>query len=75
MEIVWREVAILSLERARTYIAEDNPAAAERVYERILRSVRNLVDMPVKSLPTATPISLPITTPVRGLDLAYPCSA
>jgi NAD(P)-dependent dehydrogenase (short-subunit alcohol dehydrogenase family) len=31
--------------------------------------------MPVKSLPTATPISLPITTPVRGLDLAYPCSA
>jgi hypothetical protein len=29
----------------------------------------------VKSLPTATPISLPITTPVRGLDLAYPCSA
>ena len=25
MEIVWREVALNSLERARTYIAQDNP--------------------------------------------------
>jgi toxin ParE1/3/4 len=46
MEIVWREVAILSLERARTYIAQDNPAAALRVYDRILNSVRNLADIP-----------------------------
>ena len=46
MEIVWREVAINSLERARAYIAQDNPAAAERVRERILRAVRNLADMP-----------------------------
>ena len=46
MEIIWREVAILSLERARAYIAQDNPTAAERVYDRILRSVLNLADMP-----------------------------
>jgi len=46
MEIVWREVAILSLERARAYIAQDNPAAAERVYDRILHSVRNLANLP-----------------------------
>jgi len=46
MEIVWREVALNSLERARTYIAQDNPAAAVRVYERILDAVRNLADMP-----------------------------
>jgi toxin ParE1/3/4 len=46
MEIVWREVALNSLERARAYIAQDNPAAAERVRERILSAVRNLADMP-----------------------------
>ena len=46
MEIVWREVALNSLERARTYIAQDDPAAAVRVYERILDSVRNLADIP-----------------------------
>jgi toxin ParE1/3/4 len=46
MEIVWREVALNSLERARAYIAQDNPAAAARVHERILSAVRNLADMP-----------------------------
>ena len=46
MEIVWREVALDSLERARAYIAEDNPAAAQRVHERILAAVQNLADMP-----------------------------
>jgi len=46
MEIIWREVALDSLERARAYIAPDNPAAAARVRERILRAVRNLADMP-----------------------------
>jgi len=28
------------------YIAHDNPDAAQRVYDRILRSVRDLADMP-----------------------------
>ena len=46
MEIVWREVALNSLERARAYIAQDNPAAAARVHERILSAVRNLADLP-----------------------------
>ena len=46
MEIVWREVALNSLQRIRAYIAQDNPAAAERVRERILNAVRNLADMP-----------------------------
>jgi toxin ParE1/3/4 len=46
MEIVWREVALNSLERARAYIAQDNPAAAARVHERILSAVRNLADIP-----------------------------
>ena len=46
MEIVWREVALDSLQRVRAYIARDNPDAAERVRERILSAVRNLADMP-----------------------------
>jgi toxin ParE1/3/4 len=46
MEIVWRQVALNSLERARAYIAQDNPAAAERVRERIVNAVRDLADMP-----------------------------
>ena len=46
MEIVWRQVALDSLERARACIAQDDPAAAERVRERILGAVRNLADMP-----------------------------
>jgi toxin ParE1/3/4 len=46
MEIVWREVALDSLQRVRAYIARDNPGAAERVRERILSAVRNLADMP-----------------------------
>jgi toxin ParE1/3/4 len=46
MEIVWREVALDSLQRVPAYIARDNPDAAERVRERILGAVRNLADMP-----------------------------
>jgi toxin ParE1/3/4 len=46
MEIIWREVALDSLERARAYIAPDDPAAAARDRERILGAVRNLADMP-----------------------------
>jgi len=46
MEIVWRETALDSLERARAFIAQDDPAAAKRVRERILHSVRNLEEMP-----------------------------
>jgi toxin ParE1/3/4 len=46
MEIVWRQVALNSLERARAYIAQDNRAAAERVRERIVNAVGDLADMP-----------------------------
>ncbi len=46
MEIVWREVALDSLQRIRAHIARDNPGAAERVRERILSAIRNLADMP-----------------------------
>ena len=46
MEIIWRGVALNGLERARAYIERDNPAAAQRVYARILAAVRSLAEMP-----------------------------
>jgi hypothetical protein len=56
-----------TLSKARD-LARDRRVRAREGVDPVM--VRN-----VKSLPTATPISLPITTPVRCLDLAYPCSA
>jgi len=46
MDIVWRQVALDGLEHARRYIAEHNPAAADRILEAILAAVGCLADMP-----------------------------
>jgi len=46
MGIVWREVAIDGLERARRHIAQHNPAAAERIQQTILNAVGRLADHP-----------------------------
>lgn len=46
MEIRWLPSALADLEAARAYIARDNPAAAERVFERIISEVAGLVPLP-----------------------------
>jgi toxin ParE1/3/4 len=46
MDIIWREVALDGLERARRYIAEHNPSAADRIFEAMLTAVRRLADTP-----------------------------
>jgi toxin ParE1/3/4 len=46
LEVVWRTVALDGLERARRYIAQDNPSAAERIRERILGAAGNLAAFP-----------------------------
>jgi toxin ParE1/3/4 len=51
MKIIWREMALDSLERARAYIAQDDPAAVARVRESILGAVRTLADMPNRGRP------------------------
>lgn len=71
MEIVWREVAILSLERARAYIAQDNPAAAERVYDRILHSVRNLANLPHIGRPGRVEDTRELVVPDTPYIVAY----
>ena len=71
MEIVWREVALGSLERARAYIAEDNPAAAQRVYDHILRSVRNLAEMPNMGRPGRVENTRELVVPDTPYIVAY----
>ena len=46
MEVVWRQVALDTLETARRFIARDNPAAADRVYTRIVSAIGHLADFP-----------------------------
>jgi toxin ParE1/3/4 len=46
MEIIWRGGALRDLEEARRYIAQDNPAAADRVRDAIMTAVGRLADMP-----------------------------
>ena len=71
MEIFWREVALNSLERARTCIAQDNPSAAQRVYERILSAVRNLADMPQMGRPGRVEDTRELVVPDTPYIVAY----
>jgi len=47
--------------------------------ERVVASLPSVEEggnvINVKSLPTVTPFSRPIVTPLRGVDRAYTCSA
>jgi len=47
MQLVWTESAIADLISIREYIERDNPEAAERVAESILKSVRRLESNPM----------------------------
>ena len=46
MKIRWQLAAVSDLSDIRTYISEENPAAAEAVTKRILRSVDRLQSFP-----------------------------
>ena len=46
MRIVWTEFAVRDLASARSYIAQDNPPAADRQLERILAAVASLLQFP-----------------------------
>jgi plasmid stabilization system protein ParE len=46
MLVIWRTEAMEDLEAARNYIAQDNPAAAERLFDRIMTTVDRLQDLP-----------------------------
>jgi toxin ParE1/3/4 len=46
MEIVWRPIALEDLDEAHRYIAQDNPAAADRIRNAILAAVERLSGHP-----------------------------
>jgi toxin ParE1/3/4 len=46
MRIVWTEPAFHDLTAARTYIARDNPPAADRQVERVLAALIGLLRFP-----------------------------
>lgn len=46
MRIVWTEPALRDLAAARSYIAQDNPPAADRQVERVLTAVARLKQFP-----------------------------
>jgi len=47
MQLIWTESAILDLISIREYIEHDNPEAAERVADSILKSVEMLESNPM----------------------------
>ena len=46
MKIVWLRDASIALDREYEYIFRQNPAAAKRVFERIIASTRRLSEFP-----------------------------
>jgi len=46
VEIIWRRVALHDLEEIRRYIAQENPAAADRARAMIRNAVLRLADHP-----------------------------
>jgi toxin ParE1/3/4 len=55
MTPVWSPEAIDDLAALRAYIGEDDPAAAQRVAEHIVRSVELLSDNPQRGRPGRVP--------------------
>ncbi len=55
MQIVWQEAALHDLRNLRAYIAQENPAAAARVAQRILETVALLHQQPGIGRPGRVP--------------------
>jgi toxin ParE1/3/4 len=51
MKVVWSRRAVEHLGKIREYIEEDDPAAAERVAQRIVYCVRTLTNHPLMGRP------------------------
>lgn len=51
MRVRWDPKAVERLEAIGSYIAQDSPAAAERIVERIFDAVDRLADQPLQGRP------------------------
>jgi addiction module RelE/StbE family toxin len=71
MEIRWSEVAIDSLERARAFIAGQNPQAAARVHELVLSTTRRLSDNDTLGRPGRVEGTRELVVPRTRYIIAY----
>jgi len=71
MEIIWRPIALDDLEQARRYIAEHNPRAAERLWNRILRSIERLAALPGLGRPGRVEGTRELVVPRTPYIVAY----
>ena len=55
MRVKWLRVALANLEAEADYIADDNPAAADRLVQRIFRATNQLAKFPAIGRPGRVP--------------------
>ncbi|HEX6441896.1 MAG TPA: type II toxin-antitoxin system RelE/ParE family toxin [Stellaceae bacterium] len=71
MEIVWRPSALDDLEQARRYVAEHNPRAAARLWDRILKSIERLAALPGLGRPGRVEGTRELVVPRTPYIVAY----
>ncbi|MGB2643593.1 MAG: type II toxin-antitoxin system RelE/ParE family toxin [Candidatus Acidiferrum sp.] len=71
MRVRWLRVALANLEAEAGYIAEDNPAAADRVVQRILRAVALLRKNPAIGRPGRVPGTRELIVPNTPYIVPY----
>ena len=62
MRVQWADRALRDLEDQLDFIALDNPAAAQRLYEKVFRKTEQL-----RTFPASGPISREVGEPVRAV--------
>lgn len=71
MKIVWSPTAISDLQSIRGYIAQDSPASARKIAQRIRESIRTLRDFPHSGRPGRIPGTRELIIPSTSYIAAY----
>ncbi|MGC0772083.1 MAG: type II toxin-antitoxin system RelE/ParE family toxin [Candidatus Acidiferrum sp.] len=71
MRVRWLRVALANLEAEADYIAEDNPAAADRVVQRIFRAVALLSKNPAMGRAGRVPGTRELVVPNTPYIIPY----
>ena len=71
MTIVWSPTAVEDLNQLRAYIEQQNPEAAAKVAEAILRHVAGLIDFPGQGRPGRVPHTRELIIPDTPFFVVY----
>ncbi len=71
MQVKWLRKALRNLDREAEHIAQDDPAAARLVVERIHHSVRQLADNPAEGRPSRLPGTRELVDPKTRYVIPY----